>query len=279
MKKLFTLLTMLVISVTIYAQIPNPDFANWSSGLPVGWLSTAPSGTVSQTTPGYGSNTYAVKLSVVTVNSNTEGGYISTNNFPISVNPAYLNFWYKLTTGNGDVLLVISSGLCPADNSSTVLSYVSTNTSVYEYFQAPYYYLTGTCTPDSANIQFSLANSSGQPLDESLSDIAIIDDLSFTASSTGIDDVNKTTANLEPCAPNPASDIANIIYSIPASTSVTVALYDIMGRKIETLLDNTTQSPGRYKIPTDVSNLSTGMYFYSLTANGQTYTQKLAVTH
>jgi hypothetical protein len=86
-------------------------------------------------------------------------------------------------------------------------------------------------------------------------------------------------AVFESINPNPVNTISNIIYSIPVYSSVTITLYDIMGRKIKTILNNALQSPGRHNIPVDVSNLSSGIYFYTLTANGQTYTQKVAVTH
>jgi hypothetical protein len=95
----------------------------------------------------------------------------------------------------------------------------------------------------------------------------------------GIASIAIDAAVLEPSNPNPANTISNIIYSIPVYSSVTVTLFDIMGRKIETLLDNANQAPGRHQLPVDVSMLSSGIYFYRLTVNGQTYTQKIAVTH
>jgi hypothetical protein len=97
--------------------------------------------------------------------------------------------------------------------------------------------------------------------------------------ATGIAPINSVSAILESSNPNPASTISNIIYTIPVYSSVTITLRDVMGRKIETVLDNAMQLPGRHTIPIDVSMLSSGIYFYELTANGQTYTQKFAVTH
>ena len=44
------------------------------------------------------------------------------------------------------------------------------------------------------------------------------------------------------------------------------------------MLDALDQSSGRYKIPTDVSDLADGIYFFRLVVDGQKYTQKLVVS-
>ncbi len=96
---------------------------------------------------------------------------------------------------------------------------------------------------------------------------------------TGIASINNAAAVLESFNPNPATTTANIIYTINVPGSVTLELYDITGRKIETLLNNAQQAPGLNRIPADVSGLSSGVYFCKLTVNGQAYTQKLVVAH
>jgi hypothetical protein len=78
--------------------------------------------------------------------------------------------------------------------------------------------------------------------------------------------------------PNPVSLKANgecdsitIGYSIDSSkgkneTNVNISLYDILGRKVATLV-NKVQSPGKYKINYVPTNLSAGTYFYTLRVN------------
>jgi len=51
-----------------------------------------------------------------------------------------------------------------------------------------------------------------------------------------------------------------------------------MGNKLKELLDSERQSPGRYKVKFDVSNLPGGVYFCCLNANGETITHKLIVS-
>ena len=42
-------------------------------------------------------------------------------------------------------------------------------------------------------------------------------------------------------------------------------IFDVLGRKIKTLVDE-IKSPGSYSITLDASNLSSGIYFYRLSA-------------
>ena len=97
--------------------------------------------------------------------------------------------------------------------------------------------------------------------------------------ATGIKTTDKNEGTLEPSYPNPATTISYITYIIPIQSSVTITLFDVTGRKIETLLNITSQSPGRHVIPVNVTNLSSGVYFYTLTVNGQTFKEKIVVAH
>ena len=56
-----------------------------------------------------------------------------------------------------------------------------------------------------------------------------------------------------------------------------LSLFDMVGHKIKILLEDLDQSSGRYKIPTDISDLPGGIYFYQLNVNGHLYIQKLVV--
>ena len=75
---------------------------------------------------------------------------------------------------------------------------------------------------------------------------------------------------LEQNYPNPFNPSTTIKYSIPSihisathSADVTLIVYDILGRKIATLVDK-EQKPGNYEVQFDASSLSSGIYFYKL---------------
>lgn len=79
--------------------------------------------------------------------------------------------------------------------------------------------------------------------------------------------------------PNPFNPVTKIKYTIPQNErretrKVTLKIYDILGNEIATLV-NEEQHLGVYEVKFDGSNLSSGVYFYSLTAGRFKSTKKL----
>jgi photosystem II stability/assembly factor-like uncharacterized protein len=74
--------------------------------------------------------------------------------------------------------------------------------------------------------------------------------------------------------PNPFNPSTIIDYQLPANSHVTLILYDILGRKVETLVDE-RQSVGSYSVKLNASDLSSGVYFYRLEAGTYHDTKKL----
>ena len=74
--------------------------------------------------------------------------------------------------------------------------------------------------------------------------------------------------------PNPFNPVTTINFEIPADSRVTLRIYNILGKKIATLLDDYKQT-GRYSIPFDASNFASGVYFYRLTAGTYTAQKKM----
>jgi len=65
--------------------------------------------------------------------------------------------------------------------------------------------------------------------------------------------------------PNPFNPSTTIRYSIPKASFVTLKVYDILGREVAALV-NEEKPAANYEIKFDASNLSSGVYFYRLTA-------------
>lgn len=63
--------------------------------------------------------------------------------------------------------------------------------------------------------------------------------------------------------PNPFNNSTIISYKIPVAGKVQLAVYDITGRIIETLI-NERKNPGKYNIKFESTNISSGIYFYEL---------------
>ena len=60
--------------------------------------------------------------------------------------------------------------------------------------------------------------------------------------------------------PNPFNPVTTIPLSIPEKSDVTIDIYDIRGRLIETVYDQSTQ-PGDYSIIWNAENVASGNYF------------------
>jgi endo-1,4-beta-xylanase len=65
--------------------------------------------------------------------------------------------------------------------------------------------------------------------------------------------------------PNPFNPSTQIMYTIPQASDVTLRVYDILGRLVQTLVDE-AQSPGQYTVTFNANNLSSGIYLYRLEA-------------
>lgn len=75
--------------------------------------------------------------------------------------------------------------------------------------------------------------------------------------------------------PNPVREQATIRYAVPETKDVTVALYDVLGRPVRTVVR--AERKGRHEEEVDVRGLSSGVYFVRLQAGGQVQTQKVTV--
>jgi hypothetical protein len=65
--------------------------------------------------------------------------------------------------------------------------------------------------------------------------------------------------------PNPFNPVTKIEYALPKTAHVKLNVYDIRGRLVKTILDE-TQSAGYREVIFDGGNLSSGIYFYHLQA-------------
>jgi hypothetical protein len=74
--------------------------------------------------------------------------------------------------------------------------------------------------------------------------------------------------------PNPFNPITIIDYSIREEGNVELIVYDVLGKVVEKLIDE-RKSTGNYSAQFDASNLSSGIYFYSLRVNDFVATKKM----
>ena len=73
--------------------------------------------------------------------------------------------------------------------------------------------------------------------------------------------------------PNPFNPSTTIEFNIPQQSYVTLKVYDLLGREVVSLVNNELQA-GSYKTEFNGTNLSSGIYFYRLKADGFIQTKK-----
>jgi hypothetical protein len=76
--------------------------------------------------------------------------------------------------------------------------------------------------------------------------------------------------------PNPFNPRTKIQFSIVNRQLTIVKVYDVLGREVVTLL-NEVKEPGTHTVEFDGSNLSSGVYFYRLTAGDFAQTKRLVL--
>jgi ligand-binding sensor domain-containing protein len=81
---------------------------------------------------------------------------------------------------------------------------------------------------------------------------------------------------LEQNYPNPFNPSTTIIYSLPTSEFVTLKVYDVLGKEVATLV-NEEKPAGSYEVNFNATDLSSGIYFYTLKTGKFSETKKLVL--
>ncbi len=79
---------------------------------------------------------------------------------------------------------------------------------------------------------------------------------------------------LEQNYPNPFNPISTISYSIKQDGLVSLKIYDVLGKEVTTLVHE-NEPAGYYSVEFNASDLSSGIYFYTLTSGNFKETKKL----
>ena len=77
-------------------------------------------------------------------------------------------------------------------------------------------------------------------------------------------------------SPNPIRSRATLRYALPEAAEVRIALYDVMGRRVQTVTEGRQES-GRKQIQINGSDLTSGVYFLRFRADEHVQTQRITV--
>jgi hypothetical protein len=76
--------------------------------------------------------------------------------------------------------------------------------------------------------------------------------------------------------PNPFNSSTLIRFTLPTNNVIRLDVFDILGRRVATLVDGLRES-GTYEIPFNAANLSSGIYLYRLTTPFEVITKKMVL--
>jgi hypothetical protein len=96
---------------------------------------------------------------------------------------------------------------------------------------------------------------------------------------TGVENISSEVPSLYSLSqnyPNPFNPITNVKFSILNAGEVKLVVYDIMGREVQTLVNESLQA-GTYETTFDGSSLNSGVYFYKLVTEGFTETKRMTL--
>jgi hypothetical protein len=88
-----------------------------------------------------------------------------------------------------------------------------------------------------------------------------------------------TKLSIASIAPNPAGRSAVVRFALPAAGPVTLAAYDVQGRRVASPMNEEPKGPGVHQVAIETTGWREGFYFLRLEAAGAVATGKLVVIH
>jgi photosystem II stability/assembly factor-like uncharacterized protein len=138
---------------------------------------------------------------------------------------------------------------------------------------------------DSVSILVAQLIARGTSNTNSVTKLKQLSDLLLTYLNTGIAPIGSDIPDrysLSQNYPNPFNPVTKIRFAIGntenriQNTVVKIAVYDIAGREVETLVNQAMQ-PGVYEVIFDGSGLSSGIYFYKIEAGNYSETKRMVL--
>lgn len=76
--------------------------------------------------------------------------------------------------------------------------------------------------------------------------------------------------------PNPFNPTTTISYDVPATSAITITVYDILGRQVQTLV-NETMAAGRHTVQMDGSSLTSGLYIVRMRTGNRVFERSIVL--
>ena len=189
------------------------------------------------------------------------------------------NVYSRLTTGGVDVKLKVNaSGLL--HHKYGIIDALNTNALSYVWTGSMNWTNSGEGSNDE-NVVFvqdnSIANQYLQEFAQRYYDFGGTDSIHIITGVAEIPGNVPSEFSLGQNYPNPFNPTTKINFSLPKQSKVTLTVFNILGEKVVTLLDNASTNAGSYEVQLDASKLASGIYFYQLATPSFSATHKMMV--
>ncbi len=131
-----------------------------------------------------------------------------------------------------------------------------------------YVYTDGTATPGELAYRLRQVDTNGASYFTGAINVSITTDVPVAGLPAAFD--------LGQNYPNPFNPVTNIAFSLPAAETVSLKVFDVLGREVSDLIEGPVAA-GSYTIRFDVSHLASGAYIYRLVTPTHTAVMKLVV--
>ena len=98
--------------------------------------------------------------------------------------------------------------------------------------------------------------------------------VNITLTNVGENPSNPASFKLFDNYPNPFNPFTTVRYSIPEASFTSIKIYDALGNEVYSLVNETKQA-GIYEVEFNASDLSSGIYYYTLHAGSFRETKKM----
>jgi hypothetical protein len=98
----------------------------------------------------------------------------------------------------------------------------------------------------------------------------------LTADPTGMEEAMNNTLSVGQNQPNPFNGTTTINYNLTQRSDVNLTVYNVAGAKVMEM-NQGTMNAGSHQISLSSDNLKSGVYYYTVTANGHQVTKKMIV--
>jgi hypothetical protein len=96
--------------------------------------------------------------------------------------------------------------------------------------------------------------------------------------SIGVNELSQVLGNSFNVYPNPASDNANVTFTLLANNKVSITVYDILGKVVTNLSQENNFEKGNNVVKLNTSELSSGIYFVAISVNNAKEVSKLIIS-